>query len=49
MDVRSRPERALAASVKAESDWMPRVTVALGDSSGEFIMRVLLAIVGSRF
>src|SRR5665213_3474832 len=45
MEQRSRPARPLAASVKAESDWMPRVTVGLGASaSGDCITRVLLAM-----
>src|SRR6185312_14036398 len=45
MEQRSRPARPLAASVKALSDWMPRVTVGFGASvSGAFITRVLLAM-----
>ncbi len=50
MEQRSRPERLLAASVKALSDWIPRVTVDLWTScSGAFIISVLLAmVVGSR-
>src|SRR5580698_8990612 len=48
MEHRSRPQRRLAASLKAVSDWMPRVVVAFADVisspgvSADFMTTVLL-------